>query len=500
LDSTTFVVTCPTDMLKSALYLRVSSEEQAKQYSLSSQKKELAALAKKRGYNVVQVYNEGGISGESINTRPQLLQLLVDAHNGVFQYLLLISLDRLSRSLEDSLYLRSKLQKAGVTLLTPSQEFSCNSIEHDFTANIWSSIADFERKLIAQRCQQGRIEKRSKGGWLGGHAPRGYRYNPVTKSLEIYPEEADLIKQIINTSLNLSPYKLSLDLRGKGITITPRQIRRITENNKILFYSGRVRDFAGNIIEAEWDPIITVQFADEILTAKRKRRTISADSTRAKFLLTGLGIFRCRFCGRTVKSFKSKKYKTKPQVTYYRCSSIQYGETCPNLKMRHQKKIDQIVWDTFTEVLNGLKDTKVMIQEWVNSQQDLRRVDTLKKELNKIEKRQERLILAIETDTIALKDVSERLSVLHCQSKVIQDQINDEVEKSRKIDIDTIYSLADSFDPAIDLERSEKRELIKLLSNKIELSKKAIYINFIAAFRIGNSKNNLSTEFRIPIQ
>lgn len=158
---------------KSVFYLRVSSEDQAKQFSLPAQRKQLTAIAKSRKLRIVKVYDEGGISGESLAARPQMLQLLEDAETGNFTYLLITALDRISRNLKDSIYIRSKLQDAGVTIVTPSQEFSHDSIDHDFTANLFGSMADYERKRILERCQQGRVEKRAKGGWLGGTPPKG---------------------------------------------------------------------------------------------------------------------------------------------------------------------------------------------------------------------------------------------------------------------------------------------------------------------------------------
>lgn len=185
---------------KSAFYIRVSSEDQAKQFSLPSQRKELSALAKSRQLRIVKVYDEGGISGESLSSRPQMLQLLEDAESGDFSYLLITALDRISRNLQDSIYIRSKLQDCGVTIITPSQEFTHDSIDHDFTANLFGSMADYKRKRILERCQQGRVEKRNKGGWLGGTPPRGYKYNPTNKTLEISKLEAVEIRAVLQVT------------------------------------------------------------------------------------------------------------------------------------------------------------------------------------------------------------------------------------------------------------------------------------------------------------
>ena len=66
------------DVLRVALYIRVSTEEQAKHgYSLDSQKGRLQAYAKEKGYHVYKVYADEGKSARSnLTARKELLQLL----------------------------------------------------------------------------------------------------------------------------------------------------------------------------------------------------------------------------------------------------------------------------------------------------------------------------------------------------------------------------------------------------------------------------------------
>jgi|GEM_PF-5964958 len=462
--------------MKCAIYIRVSSEDQAKQFSLTSQKKDLRKLAADRKFRVTHTYDEGGISGESLSTRPQMLQILDDAEKGEFEYLLIVSLDRLSRNLKDSLYIREKLQDAGVTILTPYQEFDHNNIDHDFTANLWGSIADYERKRIKERCDKGRREKRAKGGWLGGYAPKGYKYNPATKTLEVDQEAADGVIRILEGALDHSPLMLSRDLKKEGVTITPRQIRRIIEPSKILFYAGQIEDYDGNVINGQWPAIIKKDLAKRIQRAKRHRRVVAPGSTRAKYMLTGLGIFKCRICGRTVKTFTSGSKATKEKWQYYKCSSIQYGEDCSNKKMWRMYVIDNAVWKLAVNDLNNIVEIERAYSQKVKAMNESPVAEALEKKLNLVQVKQARLVEAVETGSLPIELISKRFQGLREQESEIVQQIDEQTKNIYKPDFDALKEAYENINFATDFTLHQKRIILKMLFHKIELSRGSIYL------------------------
>ncbi len=463
-------------MKKAAIYCRVSSEDQAKQFSLPSQKKELRKLAGSRKFRVSNIYDEGGISGESLSTRPQLLQILEDAEQGEFEYLLIVSLDRLSRNLKDSIYIRGKLQEFGVTIVTPSQEFDHDNIDHDFTANLWGSIADYERKRIKERCDTGRREKRAKGGWLGGHAPKGYQYNPATKMLEVDREAADEVIKILEGSLEHSPLMLARELDKEGIRITPRQIRRMVEPGKILFYSGQVEDYDGNVITGQWPAIISKDLAARIRSAKRRRRVVDPGSTRAKHLLTGLGIFKCRICGSTAKSFTGRKDKKGKRLQYYRCSAIQSGLRCANRKGWQIHILDKVVWDQVQFTIDNLDSIEKQYHSNAANKNGSKKKANLEKQLEKIQGKQSRLVEAVESGSLPVEAVSKRFQDLKTDEDRIRVKLEDENKKPPPIDFGALWIIADKFNFGADFPIEKKRIIIKSFFGKIEISSGSMWI------------------------
>ncbi|PYN91096.1 MAG: hypothetical protein DMD89_32060 [Candidatus Rokuibacteriota bacterium] len=93
--------------MRAALYARVSTEDQAEKYGLTSQVHELHVLAAARGYELVvgAEYLDDGYSGVSLD-RPALDRLRAAARDKAFEVLIVHDPDRLSRKLAHQLLLR----------------------------------------------------------------------------------------------------------------------------------------------------------------------------------------------------------------------------------------------------------------------------------------------------------------------------------------------------------------------------------------------------------
>lgn len=93
------------------LYLRVSTEDQAKEgFSLSEQKERLEVLCKFKGYKIYDYYTDAGMSAKTGNHRPEFDRLIDDAKNGKINTVIALKLDRLSRSIYDWENLRKPLK------------------------------------------------------------------------------------------------------------------------------------------------------------------------------------------------------------------------------------------------------------------------------------------------------------------------------------------------------------------------------------------------------
>ena len=94
---------CPPPVRRAALYIRVSTEEQAKQgYSIPAQREDLEGYARRNGLAVAGVFvDEGKSARKRYTARPAFMQMLEMVKAGEIDVILFIKLDRWFRSIAD---------------------------------------------------------------------------------------------------------------------------------------------------------------------------------------------------------------------------------------------------------------------------------------------------------------------------------------------------------------------------------------------------------------
>jgi DNA invertase Pin-like site-specific DNA recombinase len=125
-----------------AFYLRVSTGEQ----TTENQRRELEAVAYHRGWDVVAVYEDQGISGaKGREKRPQFDRMLKNAVRGKFDVLAAWAVDRLGRSLQDLVATLDELRAAGVDLFLHQQAVDTTTPSGRAMFGMLSVFAEFER-------------------------------------------------------------------------------------------------------------------------------------------------------------------------------------------------------------------------------------------------------------------------------------------------------------------------------------------------------------------
>ncbi len=136
------------DTKRVALYLRVSTGEQ----TTENQRRELEAVAKQRGWQIVAVYEDNGVSGaKGRDKRPQFDAMLKDAVRGQFDVLAAWAVDRLGRSLQDLVATLGDLHGAGVDLFLHRQAIDTTTPSGKAMYQMLGVFAEFERSMIQER-------------------------------------------------------------------------------------------------------------------------------------------------------------------------------------------------------------------------------------------------------------------------------------------------------------------------------------------------------------
>src|SRR6476660_3130864 len=149
---------------RAALYVRVSTDSQ----TVENQIRELRQVAGRRGWDVVEVYSDAGISGaKGRNGRPGLDSMLKDANRRKFDIVMAWAIDRLGRSLIDLLDTIQHLEACGVDLYLDQQAIDTTTPMGKLVFQVTGAFAEFERSMIRQRVKAGLKRAVAQGAKLG---------------------------------------------------------------------------------------------------------------------------------------------------------------------------------------------------------------------------------------------------------------------------------------------------------------------------------------------
>jgi len=210
--------------MKHVIYTRVSSKDQADKYSLPAQEKLLKECIAREGGELVGIYTDAGISGETIEARPEFSRLLIDAQEKRFDAVWVVDQDRLSRGDMGTLALIKKtFRDNSIIICTPSHKLSLDDIDSELMSNIFGAFSQFERQKFIQRANRGRQFKAEKGEWGGRVSPYGYSFD-ITKDkhLVINKEEAVIYRLIVNLFLD----------SGLGVKRIANELNRLGHKNR----------------------------------------------------------------------------------------------------------------------------------------------------------------------------------------------------------------------------------------------------------------------------
>ena len=191
-------------MMKAVIYTRVSTKLQVDKYSLPAQENVLKDCIAKEGHEFIDIYTDAGISGETIEARPEFSRLLLDAQQKKFDAVWVIDQDRLSRGDLGVLTLIKKVfRENNIFICTPSHKISLNDIDSDLMSNIFGAFAQFERLKFIERANRGRQVKAERGEWGGRTTPYGYSFDmEKNKHLIINEEESQVYRLIVRLFLD----------------------------------------------------------------------------------------------------------------------------------------------------------------------------------------------------------------------------------------------------------------------------------------------------------
>lgn len=388
------------DIIKKVIiYYRVSTEEQAQfGISLEQQKNNCLDYAKRRGWEVIKIFHDDGVSAKT-TARPGLQDMLQYCKKNSKQIdcLIIYKIDRLSRSAHDYSNILVSLDNLKIKLVSTTEAVD-NSPAGKFLGTLMVANAQLDNEMKGQRVSACMMEKVKKGIWCW-KAPFGYKNSRDEfnrKIITIDTKRVELIRFIFEKfSTGLYPLeKLKKLINDKGLKswkgkpISSQLINKIVRNK---FYFG-IMNVRGVEYDGTHDKLIDNDLfykCQSILNKRNRADNISNSCKTEDFPLKHF--VTCAFCGRPMTAYYSTG-RWGGKYPYYRC----YNKDCHSKKSIAKKQLENDFAKYLESIIPKDKFLKtfkaVILDVWENKYKEINRngkniqeqISTLKEEKLKL--------------------------------------------------------------------------------------------------------------------
>ena len=302
-----------------AIMARVSSDEQAKGYSLDVQKDSLTKYCNQNDLNIVYVIKEDH-SAKTFK-RPAFQEFLahLKKNKGQINQLLFTSWDRFSRNATHAFAMLERLKEMGIECNAIEQPLNMEVPENKLLLSVYLTIPEIDNDRRSIKIKGGMRAAHKAGRWCKG-APIGYKNSrdEINKPIIVPNEEAPMI---LNSFKMITKGKSQAEIiaKYKG-RLTKSNLSRILRNP---VYCGKIKVPAferdpETIIEGIHQGIVNERLFEQVqaILNNPNRRVINKIKEWDELPLRGL--IECSTCGKSLTGSRSRS-KTKKRYFYYHC-------------------------------------------------------------------------------------------------------------------------------------------------------------------------------------
>ncbi len=404
--------------MKTAIYIRVSTEEQAKEgFSIAAQREKLTAFVQSQDWDIYDYYIDDGASAKNLE-RPELQRLINDLQNRCFDIVLVYKLDRLTRSVLDLYQLLQEFERYDVKFKSATEVYDTTTAIGRLFITLVAALAQWERENLAERVKFGQEQMVNELKRPGGRPPYGFDLKDGT--LVINEDEAKYVREMFERYLTGTGFdSIAIDLNQRGVRTKQgnnwdkKTIQLILQNHT---YYGALRwNYAKGgrkvnspdewiIIDNVYDAIIDKSTFQKVQDMMNSRKLKHPRALASDFIFSG--VLRCSKCGegmygKTAKVMNGGKLYI---MRHYICKNVKIKKCdCPIVR---EERLEEI----FLKELNGYNDIQAARTAFKKRKISPRSKDSIENQLNKLAEKRKRWQTAYAEGLIEIEELRERIA------------------------------------------------------------------------------------------
>lgn len=492
-------------MKRVAIYLRVSTEEQARiqDGSLVSQKQRLIEYVEgqnRRDTNwgqIVDFYCDDK-SAKDMN-RPEFQRMLHDVKTGRISLILSTELSRLSRSIRDFCEIWDLLKKHGCNFVTLREQFDTTTASGEMMVFNLMNFAQYERKQTGERISANWLSRAKRGLFNGGQVPLGFDRNPKSPGeLLPHPTESKTVKEIFETFLAIGSVRETCrELSRKGLFskrytnkhgfekggghFTVMSVYRILTNQAYIgLRVYNIKSKNEEVVRASWEPLVDLEVFNQVQEklSNNKNKFKPDEWKRYAYPLTELVV--CGECGKKLGG-KSAHGKNKKHYYYGHPRQINSDGVTHLQRCRLERVRAERIEDLLLKSLKNLIEVPKTIEHWLEIY-----AKSTHSEIPALEGRLKSLDSEIESKSKRVQNLVSRIAEL--PSEIPADAFYQQIKETNQKIIEFKSTRTELMSKSLSLKGNTidkdglidkiKRTVAKLEQTPIEL-RKPLYSNLI---------------------